>query len=169
MVSVWGCMSSVAISKLKWGEGSSGAVNHHSSLHIMTMYIGKHERARKKLLKSGGSIAAVTWTTDFCKTLSWMDIYTNSLVALDTGPENNGNNYQHLCLWHDPSVLVEWSGPLCLEIKKEIWELDATNTCSPFKNTYPGRPTQATTAQSSHSMYGGGKLSGGLRGKEEMW
>lgn len=82
-------------------------------------------------------IAAVTWTTDFCKTLSWMEVYTSSLVALDTGPENNGNNYQHLCLWHDPSILVERSGPLCLEVKKEIRELDATNMCSPFKNTYP--------------------------------
>lgn len=139
MVSVWGCMSSAARAELKSGEGSSGE-----------------------------TIATVAQTTDFCKTLSWREVYANSLVALGPGPENNGNSY-HLCLWHNPSLLVEGSGSLCLEIKKEIRELGATSPCSPFKNTHLGRPTQATTALSSHSMYGGGKLSGSLRGKEVMW
>lgn len=109
----------------------------------MAMYVGKHERARRRLLKSGGTIAFVAQTTDFCKTFSWREVYTNSLIALGTGPENSGNSY-HLCLWHNPSVLVEGSGSLCLEIKKVIRELDATNPCSLFKNAHPGRPTQAT-------------------------
>lgn len=141
MVSVWGCMSSVARSKLKWGEGSSVAVNHHSSLQIMAMYVGKNERARKRLLKSGGSIAAVAQTTDFCKTFSRREANANSPVALGTGPENNGNSYQHLCLWHDPSVLVKGFGSLCLEIKKRLGNWVLPTHAAPLKiPTQVGQP-----------------------------
>lgn len=51
-------MSSAARAELKSGEGSSGE-----------------------------TIATVAQTTDFCKTLSWREVYANSLVALGPGPE----------------------------------------------------------------------------------